>query len=105
MERGPKRGSKMGPKRSSSGTVKKRGSTGSSFKRQKSTSEENNFEDDFEPPVMEVRMKPIIPSLTKPKKSSSEESANDGKLNFYSFGTIRNILPSYFGDFLLYFKH
>ena len=54
---------------------------------------------------MEVRMKPIIPSLTKPKKSSSEESANDGKLNFYSFGTIRNILPSYFGDFLLYFKH
>ena len=106
VERGPKRGSKKGPKRSSSGTVNKRGSTGSSFKRHKSTSEENNFEDDFEPPVMEVRLKPIIPSLTKPStKSSSEESANDGKLNFYSFGIIRNILPSYFGDFLLYFKH
>ena len=54
---------------------------------------------------MEVRLKPIIPSLTKPStKSSSQESANDGKLNFYSFEIIRNILPSYFGDFLLYFK-
>ena len=82
MERGPKRGPKMGPKRSSSGTVNKRGSTGSSFKRQKSTSEENNFEDDFEPPVMEVRLKPIIPSLTKPSRKSSSESANDGKCNF-----------------------
>ena len=29
-------------------------------------SEENNFEDDFEPPQLEVRSKPIIPSLTKP---------------------------------------
>ena len=82
VERGPKRGLKKGPKRSSSGTAIKRGSTGSSFKRHKSTSEDNNFEDDFEPPVMEVRLKPIIPSLTKPRKSSSEESANDGKLNF-----------------------
>ena len=62
-------------------------------------------EGNFEPPQFEVRSKPIIPSLTKPKKSSSEESGNDGKLNLYSFGTIRNILPSYFGDFLLYFKH
>jgi len=77
VERGPKRGLKKGPKRSSSGTAIKRGSTGSSFKRHKSTSEDNNFEDDFEPPVMEVRLKPIIPSLTKPRKSSSEESAND----------------------------
>ena len=29
-------------------------------------SEENDFEDDFEPPQLEVRSKPIIPSLTKP---------------------------------------
>ena len=82
MERGPKRGPKMGPKRSSSGTVNKRGSTGALFKRHKSTSEENNFEEDFEPPVMEVRLKPIIPSLTKPSRKSSSESANDGKCNF-----------------------
>ena len=82
VERGPKRGSKKGPKRSSSGTVNKRGSTGSSFKRHKSTSEENNFEDDFEPPVMEVRLKPIIPSLTKPSRKSTSESANEGKCNF-----------------------
>ena len=55
---------------------------------------------------MEVRLKPIIPSLTKPsRKSSTEESANDGKLIFYSFGTIGNISLSYFGDFPLYFKH
>ena len=29
-------------------------------------SEEIDFEDDFEPPQLEVRSKPIIPSLTKP---------------------------------------
>ena len=29
-------------------------------------SEENDFEDDFEPPQLEVRLKPIMPSLTKP---------------------------------------
>ena len=29
-------------------------------------SEENYFEDDFTPPQLEVRSKPIVPSLTKP---------------------------------------
>ena len=29
-------------------------------------SEENYFEDDFTPPQLEVRSKPIVPSMTKP---------------------------------------